>query len=251
MKNQKITVLIIDDESPAREKLRRYVGTDPRFEVVEEARNGQEAIAKIGCLRPQLVLLDIQMPGMSGFDVLRLIDTVKPAVIFTTAFDEYAVKAFDVAAVDYLLKPINQDRLQQALNKVSDLMEQNWDNKIAAVLQHLPQENYLDRLAVRHSRRVQIINVNDIALIHSEHRLINIYTHLNERYWTNENLTELEKRLNPQSFMRIHRSSLINLQAKFEIEVWDSGRLRLHFNNDKVAVVSREYSVKLRQRLNI
>jgi len=246
MTTEKIKVLIVDDEAPAREKINRYVCIDPRFDVVGEAKNGKEAIEKISQLQPQLLLLDIQMPGMTGFDVLRLMDAGKPAVIFITAYDDYAVQAFEVSAVDYLLKPISEDRLQQALNKVLTLTQQNWDEQIVRVLLNLKQKQYIHRLAVRHARKIQIINVDEILYIHSEHRLINIYNDNNQRFWTNENLSQLEKRLDPDCFMRVHRSTIINLAAKFEIETWDSGRLRLHFANEKVVVASREYAAHLR-----
>ncbi len=249
MNKEIIKILIVDDEKPARAKLRHYVATDNRFTVVGEAKDGQQAIDKISKLHPQLILLDIQMPGMTGFDVLRLMDAGSPAVIFTTAYDEYAVKAFDVSAVDYLLKPINESRLQQALDKVSNLMPQDWDKKVADVLLNLEAKDYIQRLAVRRGQRSKMLNTEDIRLIHSEHRLINIYNHQGERHWTNEKLSQLENRLNPQSFMRIHRSSIVNLAAKFEIETWDSGRLRLHFSESQVVVVSRENAARLKKTL--
>ena len=251
MEVEKITVMIVDDEAPAREKLRRYVGLNPRFNVIAEAVNGQEALNKISRLNPQLLLLDIQMPGRTGFDVLRLMDSRSLAIIFTTAYDEYAVQAFEVSAVDYLLKPINEERLQQALHKVSLLMQHNWDEKITSVLQHLKQKNYINRLAVRQRQRTKIINVQEISFIRAEHRLVNIHTADGGNYWTNENLSQLECRLNPQHFMRIHRSTIINLTANFEIESWHSGRLKLHFYHDNSVVVSRDHVMKLRELLGL
>jgi two-component system LytT family response regulator len=251
MEVEKISVMIVDDEAPAREKLRRYVGSNPQFNVIAEAVNGQEALDKISCFKPQLLLLDIQMPGMTGFDVLRLMDAHSLPVIFTTAYDEYAVQAFEVSAVDYLLKPINKERLQQAMDKVSLLMQQDWGEKISSVLQHLKQKNFINRLAVRQGQRTKIINVQDIIFIRSEHRLVNIYAQNGERYWTNENLSQLESRLNPLDFMRIHRSTIINLAANFEIESWNSGRLKLHFENDNAVVASRDHVIKLRKSLEL
>lgn len=249
MSNNLISVLIVDDEAPAREKLRRYLEKSSQFEVIAEARNGQEALDNISLFNPQLILLDIQMPGMTGFDVLRLMDTNNSAIIFTTAYDEYAVKAFEVSALDYLLKPIGEQRFHQALDKVLLLMQENWHEKVTHVLQHLAAKNYISRLPVRSGQRTKIVNVNDISFIRSEHRLVNIYNHQGEKYWTNESLTQLENRLDPKLFMRVHRNCIVNLIAQFEIMVWNSGRLKLYFGFDQEAVVSREHVNSLKEKL--
>jgi len=245
-----IKVLIIDDEMPARQKLQIFVENDPRFTVIGQAKNGQEALDKISELKPDLLLLDIQMPGMTGFDVLRLMDKSSPAIIFTTAYDEYAVQAFEVSAIDYLLKPISKQRLQQALEKVTSLPTPNWDKRITQVLTELEHKEYIKTLPVRHLQRVSLLKVEEISFIISEHRLINVYNNNNQRFWTNENLTQLESRLNPEQFIRIHRNAIINLNANFEIQTWDSGRLKLHFTDDRELIVSREYAKKLRVHLN-
>jgi len=247
MNEQVISVLIIDDEAPARKKLSLFVDNDKRFSVVGEAVNGQDALEKIIQLTPDLLLLDIQMPGMTGFDVLRLMTENSPAIIFTTAYDEYAVQAFDVSAVDYLLKPISQQRFEQALNKVIELTSTNWNEKVAQVLRALKHKQHAKKLAVRHLQKVSLLNVEDVDFIVSEHRLINIYSNKQQKFWTNENLTQLEARLNPNDFMRIHRGAIVNLHAKFEIQTWDSGRYKLHFSDDRTLIVSREYAKKLRE----
>ena len=203
MNNTVIKILIVDDEAPARTKLSLFVETDKRFLVVGEAKNGQEALEKIVTLTPDLLLLDIQMPGMTGFDVLRLMGDNSPAIIFTTAYDEYAVQAFEVSAIDYLLKPISEHRLQQALEKMINLSAINWDERVSKVLQTLKHKQYAKKLAVKHMQRVSLLNVDKINFIVSEHRLINIYNNNNEKFWTNENLTQLEARLDPNDFMRI------------------------------------------------
>jgi two-component system LytT family response regulator len=251
MNNEIIRVLIVDDEAPAREKLVRYVAECHQFKVVGEAKNGQEALDCIAQLQPQIILLDIQMPGMSGFDVLRLMDEHNAAVIFTTAFDDYAVKAFEVSAVDYLLKPISFSRLEQALVKASKHLKQNWQDKINTVLMNVASDNLIQRLPVRQGQRIKIINTQDISLIRSEHRLIHIYDHAGEKYWTNESLTQLEQRLDPQFFVRIHRNSIVNLSGKFEIKNFNSGRLKLYFDFAQEGVVSREHSTAFKQRLGL
>jgi len=249
MAEDKIKILIVDDEAPARNKLQSYLENDERFLVVAQAKNGIEALDKISTLKPELILLDIQMPGMTGFDVLRLMDSGCPAIIFTTAYDEYAVQAFEVSALDYLLKPISESRLKQALNKVIDLSKLNWDKKVDTVLEQLQHNEYAKRLAVRHLRKISLLNTEEISYIVSEHRLINVYNHQDERYWTNENLTQLESRLDPEFFIRIHRGAIINLSSNFEIEPLDSGRLKLIFKLGRELFVSREHTIKLRKHL--
>jgi len=246
-----LSVLIVDDEAPARQKLQGFVEKDQRFCVLGQAKNGPEALDKIAQLTPDVLLLDIQMPGMTGFDVLRLMDAGSPAIIFTTAFDEYAVKAFEVSAIDYLLKPISEQRLTQALDKVIKLAKVNWDAKIENVLTKLEHKEFAKRLAVRQLRRVHLLNVEDISHIVSEHRLINVYDQNASRYWTNESLSQLAERLDPECFMRIHRSTIINLSARFEIEPWDSGRLKLHMQNGQQLFASREHAGRLKTKLGI
>jgi two-component system LytT family response regulator len=251
MNNEIVTVLIVDDEAPAREKLKRYIAEFQNFKVVGEAKNGQEALDCICLLNPQIILLDIQMPGMSGFDVLRLMKVQNAAVIFTTAFDNYAIKAFEVSAVDYLLKPISFTRLDQALVKASKHLKQNWQEKINHVLMNIESESFIQRLPVRQGQRIHILHTKDIGFIRSEHRLINIYDHSGQRYWTNESLMQLEKRLDPLHFFRIHRNSIVNLASKFEIENFNSGRLKLYFDFKQEGVVSREYTSAFKERLGL
>jgi len=250
----KISTLIVDDESAARKKLCRLLANDQRVEVVGEAEDGLQAIELIRQHKPQLVLLDIQMPSISGFDVLRLIpDEELPMVIFVTAFDEYAIKAFEVCAIDYLLKPFGQERLDQAIIKAQQTLQGSVSSPAYTpnreVLSALSHDGYARQLAVHTHKRIRLINVEDISHIISEHRLINIYDNDNERYWTNETLQQLETRLDPQQFFRIHRSSLINLKASFELETWEDGRLRVHFPHEVSLTVAREPAKELRKRL--
>lgn len=251
MTSEQIRLLIVDDEAPARDKLKRYVADCPLFTVVGEAKNGQEALDAISRLAPQIILLDIQMPGMSGFDLLRLMDNQNIAVIFTTAYDHYAIKAFEVSAVDYLLKPIGFARLEQALQKASKLLSLNWQEKINQVLLNVASGDFIQRLPVRQGQHIKILNTQDICFIRSEHRLIHIYDHTGQKYWTNESLTQLAQRLDPQSFMRIHRNSMVNLTAKFTIKSYHSGRLKLLFDFAEEGVVSREHVSAFKTRLGL
>lgn len=247
-----VSTIIIDDEAAARSRLRQLVSADARLQLVDEACNGLEAIEKIEALQPQLIFLDIQMPGMDGFDVLRQLSAEHmPAVIFVTAYDQYALQAFDVSAVDYLLKPYSEGRLGEAVARVIEQVERQSSTSIDQMLDQLPAQQYVHQLPVRINKRVKLLNVDEISRIVSEHRLINIYDREGKRYWTNETLDQLNKRLDPAMFMRIHRSSLINLQAGIEVEPWDDGRLKIHFQDGEVLVAARDPAKELRGRLGL
>ncbi|MBW1907824.1 MAG: response regulator transcription factor [Deltaproteobacteria bacterium] len=218
----KITTLIIDDERAARNNLRRGLEDNPLIELAGEAEDGPSAVALIEEKNPQLILLDIQMPAMDGFDVLRaLAPECPPAVIFVTAYDEYAIEAFEVSAVDYLLKPFSEERLREAIDKVATRIEGPWSATIQGLLRSLPNTEYVRQLPVHAQKRIILLDVDSISHIVSEQRVIYIYDQEGNGYWTNETLDQLQKRLDPEQFFRIHRSSLINLKSQFEIEPWD------------------------------
>lgn len=240
--------LIVDDERPARERLKRLLARDPRIKLLGEAADGETAIEHIETLRPELVFLDIQMPGMTGFDVLRLVQQSDqpPNVIFVTAHDEYAVKAFELAATDYLLKPYSGERLTQAIDRVIDRPPLDSE----AVLDRLRTDSYVARLPVRFMNRIRLVDVSRIAYITSEQRVNQVYTTDGERYWTPEALDQLARRLDPSQFFRIHRSSLINLNAEFEIEPWEDGRLKIRFESGALLTAARSPAQELRERFD-
>ena len=245
-----ISTLIVDDELAARQSLRRGLEADSRIDVVGEAEDGPSAVALIEEKKPQLVLLDIQMPVMSGFDVLRVLEPESiPAVIFVTAHDEYAIAAFEVAAVDYLLKPFGEDRLREAIDKVVVRIAGPWPSTIQEVLGSLSSAEYVRQLPVHARKRIRLLDVDSISHIVSEDRIIRVYDEEGQRYWTNETLDQLQSRLDPEQFFRIHRSSLVNLRGEFEIEPWEDGRLRLHLKGGKTLTVARERAKLLRQRI--
>ncbi|PCJ41248.1 MAG: DNA-binding response regulator [Moraxellaceae bacterium] len=246
-----IRTLIIDDEKPARSRLRRHLEKDPRFILVGECGDGQSALEQIMNLSPELLLLDIQMPGINGFDVLRLMEDANPAIIFVTAFDQYAVDAFNVSAQDYLLKPVSEARFQQALNKIADQLEHEITPNSAQVLNNLTSEGYINTLPVRQLKKIKLLKVDAISHIISENRLVQVYDLSNERYWTNETLDQLSSRLDPAIFFRIHRSCIINLENKLEIETWNDGRLKIYLPHDVVLTASRGPATELKKLLQV
>ncbi len=241
----KLRLVIVDDEAPARRKLTRQLAGSAVVEIIGEAKDGVEALLLIEDKKPDLVMLDIQMPGMSGFDVVRLMQEPHPQIIFVTAYDQYAIKAFEIAAVDYLLKPVSDSRLSQALDRVRTTRQNP-----TAILDVLQQAEFAKRLAVRYLDRVKLVQVADISYVTTEHRVVYVVDKSGTRSWTNETLDQLMGRLNPDQFFRIHRSSIINLAASFEMEPWDDGRLRIHFPDGNELIAAREPASTLRKLLN-
>ena len=242
-----IRILIVDDEAPARAKLVAYLAEDARFELVGEAVDGEDALDKIERFRPDVLLLDIQMPGMTGFDLLRLLpEAERPRVIFATAYDRYAVEAFSVSAADYLLKPIGRKRFREALDKVAAATPVP---SVSEVLSRLPSPTPISRLAVRQMKRIKVLDVSRISRIVAERQIIAVYDREGGRYWTEETLDSLERRLDAERFFRIHRSSLINLDEELSIEPWQDGRLRIHFPDGNVLTAARGPAKELRRRL--
>ncbi len=183
-------------------------------------------------------------------DVLRMLAPESvPAVVFVTAYDEYAISAFEVSAVDYLLKPFGEERLREAINKVAARIEGPWSSKFQELLGNLPSTDFPRQLPVHSQKRIHLLDVADISHIISEHRMIYVHDVKGQKYWTNETLVQLEERLDPEQFFRVHRSSLVNLKSGFEIEPWEDGRLRLHLKSGAMLTVSRERARLLRERM--
>jgi len=251
----KIRVLIVDDEGPARSKVRRYLNQHPEFLCVGEAENGEEAVQLIERTQPDLLILDIQMPVLSGFDVLRLLRPEQlPWIIFATAYDSYAIKAFEVSAVDYLLKPFGSERFSQALQKVLSMARFDLPKKVGianSLLSNLNNGFPLGKIALRSRNRIHLIPIESIQYFEVEQKINAAYAMDGQRYWTPESMDLLAGRLEPFSFFRIHRSSLINLTSKFEVEPWRDGRLKLHFPNSHALIAARGPAKQLKTLLGI
>jgi DNA-binding LytR/AlgR family response regulator len=215
------------------------------FAAIEMEITEQKLHHQIEEKKLDLVMLDIQMPGMTGYDVLRLLRPPEPEIIFVTVFDEYAIKAFEVSATDYLLKPVSDERLLEAITKASSRA-----GKTAQILDALEPQVLASRIAVRYLNRVKLLAVDDISYITSEHRVVYIVDRKGDKHWTNETLDQLMKRLDPEMFFRIHRSSILNLSAPFEIEPWEDGRLKVHLPDQNTLTVARDPAATLRQLLH-
>lgn len=230
-----IKAVIIDDERLARnrvdELLQSHVKT---INIVGQADKGSEAIVLINMEKPELIFLDIHLPDMSGFEILEKLD-YDPMIIFTTAYEKYAVDAFSKYAVDYLVKPILQPRFDQAIEKLSKL---NWAqphqelDKLVALLKN-KKEKKATSLAIKKGDKIILVDYEDIAFFKSEDKYVNVNLTNGTVHLCNKTLTQLEE-LVPDNFLRVHRSSLVNRDAIFEIEKYFKGTLILKLN-DKVS----------------
>jgi two-component system LytT family response regulator len=225
--------LIVDDERLARTELARLLAVHPEIEIAGEARNGEEALELIGRLAPDLLFLDIQMPGMTGFELLEQLDDV-PQVIFTTAYDQYAIQAFEVNALDYLLKPIAPNRLATAL----------------ARLRPRPERPRLEQVFVRDGDRCWIVRLPEIFLLESEGN----YTRLHfgsERPLIRRSLNALEEQLDPNLFFRAGRKEIINLKWIDKVDIGVSGGLTVTLRGGMTVDMSRRQSMRLREILSL
>jgi len=225
--------LIIDDERLARAELGRLLALHPEIEIAGEARNGEEALELIARLAPDLLFLDIQMPGMTGFELLERLDDM-PQVIFTTAYDQYAIHAFEINALDYLLKPIAPDRLAAALSR----------------LRPRPERSRLEQVFVRDGDRCWIVRLPDIFLLESEGN----YTRLHfgsERPLIRRSLSALEEQLDPNLFFRAGRKEIINLKWIDKVDIGVSGGLTVTLRGGVTVDMSRRQSIRLREILSL
>jgi DNA-binding LytR/AlgR family response regulator len=247
-----LRTLVVDDEKLARERLRGFLRALDGVEVIGEAVNGPEAVQRIEELRPDLVFLDIQMPGMDGFGVLRALSH-KPAVVFATAYDSYAIKAFEVHAADYLLKPISRDRLAEAVRRVRGRRDNGTPvpdvNELMRALQQR-ERRYVAQLPVHKGRQILIVPVENIFWFEVEYRLVYAHT-AGERYMTSFTLKDLEDRLDPEVFFRAHKSRLVNLNQVKAIVPWFGGRFKLVMRNatNSEVELSRAQARVLRRRM--
>jgi two-component system LytT family response regulator len=209
--NEKLNVLLVEDEELARDLLKSYLKEHPAINLIGECENGFEGVQKINELKPDLVFLDIQMPKITGFEMLQLLEH-KPDIIFTTAYDQYALKAFEINAVDYLLKPFSKDRMFSAIDKALERRgQQEEQGDRIRTLSEYSADDYLGRVVVKDRHRIHIIPTEQIRYIESMDDYVLIYT--DEGRHTKQNTMKFfETHLDPQEFIRIHRSSCFTNQ---------------------------------------
>lgn len=239
-------VIIVDDEHLARAVLREYLADDPGIEIVAECANGFEAVKAIGELRPDLVFLDIQMPKLDGFEVVELAGT-RTQYVFVTAYDQFALKAFEVRAIDYLLKPFSRERLAQAL--ASARLRTTPSEQVEAVAQEAARRHGpLERILIRDGSRVHVVPASSIDWIEAQDDYVQISaggrTHLK-----NGRMAELEQGLDPSLFLRVHRSYIVNVGAIERIEAATRDSWCAVLKDGKRVPVSRSGYQKVRELL--
>lgn len=245
----KINCLIIDDEPLARELLKEFLQQQPDLNLIGECSKGTEAVDKIDELKPDLIFLDVQMPGMNGFDVLDEI-THDPFVIFTTAYDQYAIKAFEKNAVDYLLKPIDQERFKLAVDRAITRMNTE-QNNVGELLRNMKTENrtsFDSHIFVQKSEKLINLPVDDIEHLEASGDYT-ILTTKNDQFVSSSGIGKLEEILNPETFIRVHRSTIININSLKEIEKHFNGGMIVKMNNGKSFPVSRTYAKLIRKKV--
>lgn len=247
-------VLIVDDEPLARQRMRDLLTAQADVQVIGEAENGADAAERIEASRPDLVFLDVQMPDVDGFGVLRLLEPAAlPLVIFVTAHDQYAVDAFEVSALDYLRKPVSRRRLAEALGKARQQFTARGQAQrhLTTFLQTLPPRSatYLQRLPVRAQQRILVLRAEQITSLRVDRGLVCATTAEGE-FWTKfTTLAELEPQLDPHIFQRVHRQVVVNLNHVREIQPFDNQTAQLTLSSGHQVNVSRNHLPELRKVL--
>lgn len=254
-----IRAAIIDDETPARERIRFILQKRDDVVIVGEAENGLAGLHLIEREKPQLIFLDIQMPKLDGFGLLEQCSSI-PAVVFISAYDEYALNAFEVNAIDYLLKPYTKERFDSAVEKVIKSLQSldrlhAWEEKIGKLLDNYQKNREmeslpLDQITVKDGHSFRIFNVAAIDFFRMDEGLLHLY-HEGEKFIVDTPLNNLEKKISPQNFFRVHRNSLINLKRIKKIIPWGNNKLVLDFGSSGKVHVSREKIRQLKGRVGI
>ena len=242
-------VLVVDDEGVARRRLVRMLNRMEEVEVAGEAASGDEALQQIASLRPDVVLLDIRMPGMDGLELAERLPEPAPHVIFTTAFEEYAVQAFDRSAVDYLLKPVETERLKAALDKVRRLDQPPDARQLQNVLKQLVRGSDPPRLTARLGDVLHVLDPRQVVRFHSD-KGYTAFRHQGHDYLIEESISSLAGRLDSWGFVRVHRSELINLNQVRALRREDDQTI-VDLSDGQQATVSRRHLAGLKQRLGI
>ncbi len=239
--------IIIDDERLARKELMSLLNDFPSIEVVAECNNAEKGIEKIEELHPDLIFLDIQMPGKDGFAMLEELSVV-PKVIFTTAYDEYALKAFEVNAFDYLMKPIDQDRLKETIQKLGKEIEE----EIATEKDKKVESRFAanDQVFVKDGDKCWFVQLKNISLFESEGNYVRVYFE-NNKPLILKSLNNLEERLDSKIFFRANRKYIINLKWISSVESWFNGGLLAKLSNGKQVEISRRQAAKLKDMMSL
>ena len=250
-----IRTLIVDDEPLARERVRSLIADQPGMTVIGEAQDGDQAVEQILAHQPDLVFLDVQMPKKTGFDVIQAVGADRmPAVVFVTAYDQYALKAFDVHAVDYLLKPFDRERFEGAVDRARRHFDASDSGALKSQLLRLVQELQpsaaprQERLIVKTGGRLFFLRVDEIDWIEAAGNYVRLHVG-KDAHLLRETMNSIEARLDPKLFLRIHRSRIVNMERVKELHPWFNGDYAVILRDGTKLMLSRGYRDRLQERL--
>jgi two-component system LytT family response regulator len=253
-----VKVILIDDEALARQRIQKLLESRPEIEILESYRNGHSAIEAIQKHRPDLIFLDIQMKDMTGFEVLHAIPQAEwPMTIFVTAYDEYAIQAFDIFAFDYLLKPFKDERFYRSLDKAIVALQQQGDedylSELRELVDHLKDKRPHQRkpLALKQGSKISLVHREDIRYVEASGYYIEVYTSETKRLLLRESMTNMLEQLQTANFMRIHRSTIINTDYLSEVQHTGAGDVVVKMVDGKTYRVSKTYKEDLFARLKL
>jgi two-component system LytT family response regulator len=247
---RKLRTVIVDDEELARDRIHSLLAAEPDVEVVGVCADGPTAVETIDRMQPDLVFLDVQMPGMDGFEVLDAIDPAHaPAVVFVTAYDGHALRAFEIHALDFLLKPFDQIRFEKALERargqIARATPSMLDSRLVSLLEELRDERkYAERMIVKSSGRVFFVRTEDIDWVEASGNYVKIHTK-SDAHLLRESMKNMEVKLDPKTFVRIHRSAIVNIDSIKELEPWFHGEYIVIMRDGTRLTASRVFSDRL------
>ena len=246
---EKLRTIIVEDEELARNLMKSFLKENENIEIIAECENGFEGVKLINEMKPDLVFLDIQMPKITGFELLELLEH-KPHIIFATAYDQYALKAFEFNAADYLLKPYSKDRLNEAVEKVVERFnKEGTESDVAEKVSSFPREEYLERVVVKDRHKIHIIPVDQIRYIESMDDYVMIYTH-DGRHMKQKTMKYFESGLEPKEFIRIHRSYIVKVEEINEIQQYEKESYIVILHDKTKLKVSKTGYKNLKEVLN-
>jgi len=240
--------LLIDDERLAREELKSLLKEYHEIEIIDEAKNGEEGIQKIKELKPDLIFLDINMPGINGFDMIKQLEEI-PRVIFVTAYDEYALKAFEVNALDYILKPVDPERVREAIQKLTT--EDDFVSSQQTIISR--KERVLsvnDRVFIKDGEKCWFVELSKVRMLESDGNYVKVYFD-NFRPLILRSLNSFEDRLDPEQFFRANRKYIINLQWVSSIENWFNGGLQVELREGEKVEISRRQAIRFKEMMSL
>ena len=241
--------IIIDDERLARSELKSILNEYTEIDVIDEAQNGDEGIEKIKSLQPDLIFLDVNMPGMTGFEMLKKLDSI-PHVIFVTAYDEFALKAFEVNALNYILKPVDVDRLNETIEKLKQIEELDFQSDSENTVERNKEKlNTSDKVFIKDGEKCYFVKLADVRMLESEGNYVKVHFGSN-RPLILRSLNSFEEKLDPNCFFRANRKFIINLDWVEKVENWFNGGLRVELSTGDKVDISRRQAIRFKEMLS-